>query len=145
MPWPHMIERCPSVCPDLTAVPLHSGTTKVANLTKIVKATTRSSGIVCPLDRQGILFREKQKGGFVKGLFWRMCPRSGFWYRGTSACTLVPVFGTENIRMYPRSGFWYPGTSTKISLLCEPPIASNSQRGTRTSKRPVSSDPSEKD
>ena len=36
----------------------------------------------------------KQKGGFAKGRFWRMCPRSGFWYRGTSEYTLVPVFCT---------------------------------------------------
>ena len=35
----------------------------------------------------------KQKGDFEKGGFWRMCPRSGFWYLGTSDCTLVPVFG----------------------------------------------------
>ena len=36
----------------------------------------------------------KQEGGFAKGRFWRMCPRSGFWHRGTSTCTLVRVFGT---------------------------------------------------
>ena len=53
----------------------------------------------------------KQKGGFEKGRFWRMCPRSGFWSRGTSACTLAPSFGKGNIRMYPRSGFRYRGTS----------------------------------
>ena len=40
----------------------------------------------------------KQVGGFVKGLFWQMYPRSGFWYLGTSACI-------------PRSGFWWWGTS----------------------------------
>ena len=51
----------------------------------------------------------KQKGGFVKGWFRRMCPHSGsgcgehpqmypsfsgFWHQGTSECTLVPfLFG----------------------------------------------------
>ena len=38
-----------------------------------------------------LLFR--QKGGFVKGWFWRMCPRSGFRSEGTCERTLVPVFG----------------------------------------------------
>ena len=43
--------------------------------------------------------QRKQKGGFVKGRFWRMYPRPSFWYRGTSECTLVPCF-------------WHKGTST---------------------------------
>ena len=47
----------------------------------------------------------RQKGGFVKGWFWRMCPRSGFlrgehanvpssrfFFGGTSEFSLVPVF-----------------------------------------------------
>ena len=46
-----------------------------------------------------------------------MCPRSGFGYWGTSACTLVPVFGAGNIGVYPRSGFWYRKTSAKTTLL----------------------------
>ena len=29
------------------------------------------------------LIERKQKGGYVKGRFWRTYPRSGFWYRGT--------------------------------------------------------------
>ena len=36
--------------------------------------------------------KRKQKGSFVKGWFTRMCPRSGFWYRRSILCTLVPVF-----------------------------------------------------
>ena len=48
----------------------------------------------------------EQKGGFVKGRFWRMCPRSGFWYRGTSECTLALVFVTgEHL---PKPPFWKP-------------------------------------
>ena len=39
-----------------------------------------------------------------------MWPRSGFSYRGKSACTLVPVWALGHIRMYPRSGFWYQGS-----------------------------------
>ena len=64
---------------------------------------------------QGVFFREKtryfkldifetptirgcQKGGFPKGWFSRMYPRSGFLFRG-------------NMRTYPRSGFRSRGTS----------------------------------
>ena len=50
-----------------------------------------------------------KKGGFVKGRFWRMYPRSSFWYRGTSACTLVPVSGTGEHPNVARSGFLVPG------------------------------------
>ena len=46
---------------------------------------------------------------FVPGNI-RMYPRSGFWYRGTSECTLVPVFGTREHP--PKPPFW------KVSL-CE--------------------------
>ena len=67
----------------------------------------------------------KQKAGFVKGRFWRMYPRSGFWYRGTSACTLIPVFGTGEHPNIPSSNF---GTGEHVSKppfwklpLCEPP------------------------
>ena len=40
---------------------------------------------------------DKLKGGFVKGWFWLMCPRSGFRSGG-------------NMRTYPRSGFRSGGT-----------------------------------
>ena len=67
----------------------------------------------------------RQKGGFVKAWFWRMCPRSGFRFGGTCERTLVPVFvpGEHpnvpsfrfsfrgNMRTYPRSGFRSGGTS----------------------------------
>ena len=63
------------------------------------------------------LFERKQKGGFVKGWFWRMYPRSGFGageHPHVPSCSfLVP----GNIRMYPRSGFCYQGTSAKTTLL----------------------------
>ena len=39
-----------------------------------------------------IVLTGRQKGGFVKGWFWRMCPRSGFRSQGTCERTLVPVF-----------------------------------------------------
>ena len=51
----------------------------------------------------------KQKGGFVKGRFWRMCPRSGFWYWGTSAGSLVPVFGTGEHPNVPSFRLLVPG------------------------------------
>ena len=43
------------------------------------------------------MVERKQKGGFVKGWFWRMCHRSGFfWGVRRSVCsTLVPVFGVQ--------------------------------------------------
>ena len=46
-----------------------------------------------------------------------MYPRSGFWCRGTSACTLVPVFGTGEHPNVPLFRFWYRGTSAKTTLL----------------------------
>ena len=59
----------------------------------------------------------RQKGGFVKGWFWRTYPRSGF-RSGDHAN--VPSFRFSfrgNIRMYPRSGFRSGGTSAKTTLL----------------------------
>ena len=43
---------------------------------------------------------------FVKGWFWRMCPRSGFWYR-------------RSFFLCPRSGFWYrrSGFCTFVAVL----------------------------
>ena len=38
-----------------------------------------------------------------------MCPRSGFSYRGTSACTLVPVCGTREHPNVPSFRFLVPG------------------------------------
>ena len=84
-------------------------------------------------------FESKQKCGFVKGCFWRMCPRSlfgteehlhradctyprsGFRHRGTSVCALVLVFGTGEHP--PKPPFWKPPfcqarkKSTKINFL----------------------------
>ena len=37
-------------------------------------------------------WKQGQKGGFVKGWFWRTCPRSGFRSGGTCKRTLVPAF-----------------------------------------------------
>ena len=56
--------------------------------------------------KQGKSDNEKSKEN-EKSKDWRV--REG-WYRGTSACTLVPFFGTGgNIRMYPRSRFLVSG------------------------------------
>ena len=41
---------------------------------------------------QQLLIERRQGGGFVKGRFWRTCPRSGFRSRRTCEPTLVPVF-----------------------------------------------------
>ena len=48
------------------------------------------------------------KGGFVKGWFWRTCPRSGFRSGGTYECTLVLAFVPEEHANVPlfRFLFW---------------------------------------
>ena len=96
-------------------------------LTKGAGGLETAVGTVFALTRFSLV-REEQKGGFVKGWFWRMCPRSGFRSRGTCERTRVPVFvlGKHpkvpflfwgNIRMYPHSGFRSGGTSAKTTLL----------------------------
>ena len=47
----------------------------------------------CKLSSQVLIIKRRQKGGFVKGRFWRMCPRSGVCYPRSGSCTFVPVFG----------------------------------------------------
>ena len=77
----------------------------------------------------------QKKGGFVKGWFWRMYPRSGFRSGGTSAETTLlettllrtPEKGHWEIkgrfpkgwfwRTDPRSGFRSGGTSAETTLL----------------------------
>ena len=46
-----------------------------------------------------------------------MCPRSGFWCRGTSAGPLAPVFGAGEHPHVPSLRFGYRGTSAKTTLL----------------------------
>ena len=41
---------------------------------------------------------EETKGRFCKGRFRRMCPHSGFLYRRSVFCTLVPAFVIECFR-----------------------------------------------
>ena len=50
----------------------------------------------------------RQEGGFVKGWFWRMYPRSGFRSGGTCERTLVPVFVSGDHPNVPsfRFSFW---------------------------------------
>ena len=50
-----------------------------------------------------------------------MYTRSGFGYRGTSACALVLVLVPGNIRMYPRAGFLVPRNLRQNHPFCEPP------------------------
>ena len=78
--------------------------------------------------QEHLRFTGREKGGFVKGWFWRTCPRSGFRSGGTCECTVVPVFWFGgNIRMYPRSGFRSGGTSAKTTLLKNHPFSSESK------------------
>ena len=59
----------------------------------------------------------RQKGGFLKGWFWRMYPRSGFRSGGTCERTLVPVFrsrGTSECTLVPVLVF--RGSSAKTTL-----------------------------
>ena len=64
------------------------------------------------------LFKRKQKGSFVKGRFWRMCPRSGFWYRRSGFCTLVLVFGVHHSVFVPSFRCW--GQFKALAQLGEP-------------------------
>ena len=59
----------------------------------------------------------RQKGGFVKGRFWRMCPHSGFRSGGTCERTLVPVLGPGEHPNVPSFRFRSGGTSAKTTLL----------------------------
>ena len=70
----------------------------------------------CPKWSSRPFFDREQKGGFVKGRFWRMYPCSGFWLRETQ-CTLVPVFGTGEHLKVPSFWFWYRETSAKTTLV----------------------------
>ena len=77
------------------------------------------------LDRQNspqkkslLRFTGRYKGGFVKGWFWRMCPRSGFRSGGTCECTLVPDFrsgGTSERTLVP---VFVPGEHPCPSFPC---------------------------
>ena len=45
--------------------------------------------------------RRNKRAVFIKGWFWRMCPRSGF-------CTIVPFFVPSFRFWVPLFHFWYP-------------------------------------
>ena len=80
----------------------------------------------------GKLIVQSSRGG--------MCPRSSFWcrgtsectlvpafcYRGTSECTLVPVFGTGEHP--PKPPIWRPPFSGPPKLECQTPLSANSGR-----------------
>ena len=73
--------------------------------TEVAKRYGEDTEMIVSMQR----IERKQKGGFVKGRFWRMCLRSGFWYRGTSAWTLVPVLGAGEHTNVPLFRFLVPG------------------------------------
>ena len=63
-------------------------------------------------------FAGRQKGGFVKGWFWRMYPRSGFRSGGTCERTLVPGFRCKGACECTLVPVFVPGeTSAKTTLL----------------------------
>ena len=113
--------------PENSSIPKH------AKHTNTVKSSIRMQNTKA---LESSKLERKQKGGFVKGWFWRMCPRSGFWCRGTSECTLVQVFGTgehlhvPSFRFFgagehpPKPPFWKPP-------FCEPPTNKNMQKGSQ--------------
>ena len=59
---------------------------------------------------------ERQKGGFVKGWFWRMYPPSGFRSEGTCKRSLVLVFVLGEHANVPSFRFSFPGTSTQRKM-----------------------------
>ena len=80
-------------------------------LAKITNCTCNSSN-------NSFFMTGRQKGDFVKGWFWRMCPSSGFRSGGTCERTLVPVFvpgGTSECALV--RVFCSGGTSDKTTLL----------------------------
>ena len=67
------------------------------------------------------IITRRQKGGFVKGWFWHMCPRSGFFSGGTCKCTLVPVFVPGEHANVP--SFWsFRGNICQNHPLGKPPF-----------------------
>ena len=54
-------------------------------------------------------FRGETKGRFRKRAVWANVPSLFFWYRGTCACTIVPVFGTGEHPNVPSFRFLVPG------------------------------------
>ena len=66
--------------------------------------------------------RGHERGAFVKGRAWRVCPRSGFGYRGTSECTLVPVFGTGEHQNLPSFRFVEQANIRRNAPFGKPPF-----------------------
>ena len=66
--------------------------------------------------RISLFFERKQEGGFEKGWFGRMYPRSGFWYGGTSDCSLIQVFSTGEHPNVPSFLFLVQGNIAKTTL-----------------------------
>ena len=62
-------------------------------------------GLGTPVLRFQSQFDWKEKGGFVKGRFWRMYTRSSFGHRRSSFRTIIPVSDTVVLFfLFPRSG-----------------------------------------
>ena len=69
-------------------------------------------------------FTGRQNGGFVKGWFWRMCPRSGFVPGGMRTCerTLVPVFVQGENPNVPSFRFSFRGSIRQNHSFGKPPF-----------------------
>ena len=65
----------------------------------------------------------RQEGGFVKGWFWRMCPRSGFRFGGTCERTLVPVFVPGEHPNVPSFRFSFRGNICQNHPFGKPPLS----------------------
>ena len=78
------------------------------------------------------IFTGRQKGGFVKGWFWRMYPRSGFRSRGTCECTLVPVCVPGEHPNVPSFRFSFRGNIRQNHPFGKPPFWSSKTKTPQT-------------
>ena len=67
-------------------------------------------------------FTGRQKGGFVKGWFWRMYPHSGFRSRRTCERTLIPVFVPGEHPNVPSFQFSFRGNIRQNHPFGKPPF-----------------------
>ena len=69
-----------------------------------------------------LIFTGRQKGGFVSGWFWRMCPRSGFRSGGRFESALVPVFVPGEHPNVPSSWFSFRESIRQNRPFGKPPF-----------------------
>ena len=92
----------------------------------VIQSRHRFEQLLCVYCSSDLL-TGRHKGGFVKGWFRRMCPRSGFRSRGTCERTLVPVYVPGEHPNVPSFRFSFRGNICQNHPFgkppfCQPPI-----------------------